>query len=130
MVGGLSNLEKSADSGKHILCEKPLTLNASEAREAIEYTKKKRVLVGSLPGSNLDASMKSKYCMSSQRQLLLGNLRLVTVEMLDHARLAHRVVDHAQVRYIQCAILLGPCLRLNVASNMKIGGFNGKIPRL
>ena len=38
-------IKKAADAGKHILCEKPLTLNAQEAREAIEYTEKKGVLL-------------------------------------------------------------------------------------
>ena len=38
-------IKKAADAGKHILCEKPLTLNAKEAREAAEYSRKKGVLL-------------------------------------------------------------------------------------
>ncbi|MFC1650799.1 Gfo/Idh/MocA family protein [Candidatus Latescibacterota bacterium] len=38
-------IKKSADAGKHILCEKPLTLNAEEAREAAEHCKSKGVLL-------------------------------------------------------------------------------------
>ena len=38
-------IKKSADAGKHILCEKPLTLNAQEAQEAIDYSRKKGVLL-------------------------------------------------------------------------------------
>ncbi len=38
-------IKKSADAGKHIICEKPLALNASEAGEAIEYAAKKGVLL-------------------------------------------------------------------------------------
>ena len=38
-------IKKSADAGKHILCEKPLTLNADEAQEAVDYARKKGVLL-------------------------------------------------------------------------------------
>ena len=38
-------IKRAADAGKHILCEKPLTLNASEAREAAEYSRKKGVVL-------------------------------------------------------------------------------------
>ena len=38
-------IKKSADAGKHILCEKPLGLNAAEVQEAIDYTTKKGVLL-------------------------------------------------------------------------------------
>ncbi len=38
-------IKKAADAGKHILCEKPLGLNATEVEEAIEYTRKKGVLL-------------------------------------------------------------------------------------
>jgi len=38
-------IKKAADAGKHILCEKPLTTNANEAREAAEYSRKKGVLL-------------------------------------------------------------------------------------
>ncbi|MFC1538902.1 Gfo/Idh/MocA family protein [Candidatus Latescibacterota bacterium] len=38
-------IKKSADAGKHILCEKPLTMNAGEAREAADYCKTKGVLL-------------------------------------------------------------------------------------
>ncbi len=38
-------IKKTADSGKHILCEKPLCLNTDEAKEAIEYAQKKGVLL-------------------------------------------------------------------------------------
>ena len=38
-------VKKCADAGKHILCEKPLTLNAKEAEELIAYTSQKGVKV-------------------------------------------------------------------------------------
>ncbi len=38
-------IKKAADAGKHILCEKPLCLNAAETEQAIEYAQKKGVLV-------------------------------------------------------------------------------------
>ena len=38
-------IKKSADAGKHILCEKPIALNAPEAGDAITYAQKKGVLV-------------------------------------------------------------------------------------
>jgi len=38
-------IKKSADGGKPILCEKPLTLNAKEAAQAAEYCAKKGVLL-------------------------------------------------------------------------------------
>ncbi|WP_374723505.1 Gfo/Idh/MocA family protein [Calidifontibacillus erzurumensis] len=34
---------KAADHGKHILCEKPLALNAEEAREMVAYCREKKV---------------------------------------------------------------------------------------
>ena len=36
-------IKKSADAGKHIICEKPLTLNAKEAEEVVEYANSKGV---------------------------------------------------------------------------------------
>jgi predicted dehydrogenase len=38
-------IKKAADAGKHVLCEKPLGLNAKEAKEAADYCKKKGVLL-------------------------------------------------------------------------------------
>ncbi len=38
-------IRKSADYGKHILCEKPLALNAPEAKEAVNYAKGKGVKI-------------------------------------------------------------------------------------
>jgi predicted dehydrogenase len=38
-------IKKAADAGKHVLCEKPLGLNAKEAAEAAAYCKKKGVLL-------------------------------------------------------------------------------------
>ncbi|MBT4482349.1 MAG: Gfo/Idh/MocA family oxidoreductase [Candidatus Latescibacteria bacterium] len=38
-------IKKAADAGKHILCEKPLGLNGGEAQEALEYARKKGVLL-------------------------------------------------------------------------------------
>jgi predicted dehydrogenase len=39
----LPYIKKAADAGKPILCEKPLCLNAKEAREAAEYCQKKGI---------------------------------------------------------------------------------------
>jgi len=36
-------IKKCADAGKHILCEKPLTMNAKEAEEVVEYVNSKGV---------------------------------------------------------------------------------------
>ncbi|MFA6505588.1 MAG: Gfo/Idh/MocA family oxidoreductase [Treponemataceae bacterium] len=41
----LEYIRKAADAGKHILCEKPLCLNAADARAAAEYSRKKGVLL-------------------------------------------------------------------------------------
>ncbi len=38
-------IKKCADYGKHILCEKPITLNAQEAIECINYAKNKNVYI-------------------------------------------------------------------------------------
>jgi len=38
-------IKKCADEGKHILCEKPITMDADEAREAAEYCKSRGVLL-------------------------------------------------------------------------------------
>ncbi|MHB9031194.1 MAG: Gfo/Idh/MocA family protein [Candidatus Latescibacterota bacterium] len=38
-------IRKAADAGKHILCEKPLALNAGEARDAFEYASGKGALL-------------------------------------------------------------------------------------
>ncbi len=38
-------IKKAADAGKHVLCEKPLTMNAREAEEAVEYADSKGVLL-------------------------------------------------------------------------------------
>ena len=38
-------IKRAADAGKHILCEKPLTLNAAETQEAIDYAESKGVLL-------------------------------------------------------------------------------------
>ena len=38
-------IKKCADAGKDILCEKPLTLNAPEAREAVDYAQAKGVKI-------------------------------------------------------------------------------------
>ena len=36
-------IKKAADAGKHILCEKPMCMNAEEAKEAVDYASKKGV---------------------------------------------------------------------------------------
>lgn len=41
----LEYIKKAADAGKHILCEKPICLNADEARIAADYCEKKGVLL-------------------------------------------------------------------------------------
>ena len=41
----LEYIKKSADAGKHMLCEKPLTMNAAEAADAAAYCAKKGVLL-------------------------------------------------------------------------------------
>jgi predicted dehydrogenase len=41
----LEYIKKAADAGKPVICEKPLCLNAAEAKEAAEYCQKKSVLL-------------------------------------------------------------------------------------
>jgi len=38
-------IKKSADAGKHILCEKPLTMNEQETNEAFEYAREKGIFL-------------------------------------------------------------------------------------
>ena len=38
-------VKKAADAGKHILCEKPMALNAKEAEEMFDYCKEKGVFL-------------------------------------------------------------------------------------
>jgi len=41
----LEYIKKAADAGKPVLCEKPICLNAAQAAEAVEYCKKKNILL-------------------------------------------------------------------------------------
>jgi predicted dehydrogenase len=41
----LEYIKKAANAGKHILCEKPLTLDSQQAEECIAYTRKKKVFL-------------------------------------------------------------------------------------
>ncbi len=41
----LEYIKKAADAGKHILCEKPLTLSYKDTEEAVKYAKDKKVLL-------------------------------------------------------------------------------------
>ncbi|TVQ41212.1 MAG: gfo/Idh/MocA family oxidoreductase [Spirochaetaceae bacterium] len=41
----LEYIRKCADAGKHVLCEKPMGLNAGEVQQAIEYTTRKGVML-------------------------------------------------------------------------------------
>ncbi len=38
-------IKRAADAGKHVLCEKPLTLDAPEARDCLEYASDKGIVV-------------------------------------------------------------------------------------
>ena len=38
-------IRRCADAGKHVICEKPIALNAHEAEEALEYAKQKKICV-------------------------------------------------------------------------------------
>ncbi len=38
-------IKKSADAGKHIICEKPIAMNADEASKAVDYARKKDVKI-------------------------------------------------------------------------------------
>lgn len=38
-------VRRCADAGKHVLCEKPLGLNAAQAREAVDYARQRGVLL-------------------------------------------------------------------------------------
>ena len=70
-------IKRAADAGKHVICEKPLALNAAEARECLEYAAEKGVTV-------MEAFM---YRLHPQwhhvrqiiRQLEIGNVQLVEV---------------------------------------------------
>ncbi len=37
--------ERAADAGKHVLCEKPLALDAAEARAMVEHCRKRGVVL-------------------------------------------------------------------------------------
>ena len=65
----------AADSGKHILCEKPLALNAAEAREMVDYCRSRNVVL-------MEAFMwrHQPRTIELQNQLasgVIGDLRLI-----------------------------------------------------
>ncbi len=83
-------IRRAADAGKHVLCEKPLTLNAAEALEALEYTRRKKVLL-------MEAFM-YRFHPQWQRVLELVRSREIGRVNAVHTFFAYDLPDPANIR--------------------------------
>ena len=70
-------IKRAADAGKHVLCEKPLALNAPEAQDCLEYAADKGVIVMEAFMYRLHPQW--QHVRQIIRQLEIGRVQLVDV---------------------------------------------------
>ncbi len=85
-------VKKAADAGKHILCEKPFATNARETEDALQYAKKKGVLV-------MEAFMYRFHPLWQRAREIVRTGELGEIHAI-HAVFAYSLMDPANIRNI------------------------------
>jgi predicted dehydrogenase len=86
-------IKKAADAGKHILCEKPFTLNAEEAEEAIRYVEGK--------GLKIMEAFMYRFHPKWERVRELVRYNEIGRVMTVHSMFTYTNLDPANIRNIQ-----------------------------
>ncbi len=85
-------IKKAADAGKHILCEKPFAMDAREAEDAVQYAKKKGVLV-------MEAFMYRFHPLWQRAREIVRTGELGEIHAI-HAVFTYSLMDPANIRNI------------------------------
>jgi len=83
-------IKKSAEAGKHIICEKPLALSAGEARESVEYARSKGVKLMEAFMCRLHPQWKRVKELISVGEI--GNVQTI------HTRFFYYLIDSSNIR--------------------------------
>ncbi len=70
------------EAGKHVYCEKPLALNAEDAKKTLEIARKKGLLIGCAPDTFLGAGLQT--CRKILDEGWIGEPVAVTANMVCH----------------------------------------------
>jgi len=86
---------KSARAGKHILCEKPLTINVSEARQVIDAARRNDVFL--MEAFHYRCHPQTAKLLELIREKIIGDVRVIQAIFSFNCEynLAHRTLNHA-----------------------------------
>jgi len=85
----------AARSGKHILCEKPLTINVSEARDVIDVARSHDVFL--MEAFHYRCHPQTAKLLELIREKIIGDVRMIQASFSFNCEynLAHRTLNHA-----------------------------------
>ena len=85
---------KAAGAGKHILCEKPLTINVSEARQAIDAARSHDVFL--MEAFHYRCHPQTAKILELIQEKIIGDVRMIQANFSFNGEynLAHRTLNH------------------------------------